>query len=188
MDLNPFDPATLVRGTIATFVLFAVVAFFTRATLRRILGVLAGSLPLIPMVMFYDMIASRLGFWQYLGMPVGSPGPFLWYIDAALFYGAALGLVGWRVIRRYGRNGLIGFLVAFALFGATRDYIMSSTMGGIQFGPGLPPFLADLFAYASPAAVVQLVMYRVSGPPRSDALRQGGGLLPLFLKGESHRP
>jgi hypothetical protein len=175
MNLNPFDPEVLLRGTIATAVLFAVIAFFTRAGLRRTLGALAGSLPLIPMVMVYDSIASRLGLWQYIGMPVGSPGPFLWYIDAALFYGAALGLIGWRVIRRYGRPGLFGFLAAFALFGATRDYIMSATSGGIRFGPGPLPFLADLFAYASPAAVVQWVMYWISGPPRSDPLARTRG-------------
>ena len=173
MNLGPFDPATLVRGTIATALLVGVIAFSTRARLRRVLGALAGSLPLIPMVMFYDSIASRLGLWQYIGMPVGSPGPFLWYMDAALFYGAGLGLVGWRVIRRYGRPGLIGFLIVFALFGAARDYIMSATAGGIRFGSGPLPFLADLFAYASPQAVVQLVMYWIAGPARSDPLRQG---------------
>ena len=170
MNLDPFDPATLVRGTIATAILFAVIAFFTRAKAKRILGVLVGSLPLIPMVMFYDTIAARFGLWYYSSIPGGAPGPFAWYISAALFYGAGLGLVGWRVIRRFGKPGLIGFLIAFAAFGVTRDYIISNTMGGIQFGPGPLPVIADLFSYASPAAVVQLVMYWVAGPPRSDSL------------------
>ncbi len=170
MNLDPFDPATLVRGTIATAILFVVIAFFTRAKPRRIFGVLAGSLPLIPMVMFYDIIAARFGLWYYPSAPGGAPGPFAWYISAALFYGAALGLIGWRVIRRFGRRGLVGFLIVFALFGATRDYIFSHTMGGIEFGSGPIPFIADLFAYASPAAVVQLVMYWIAGPADSDLL------------------
>jgi len=170
MNIDPFDPVTLVRGTIATAILFVLIAFFTRAQLRRILGVLAGSLPLIPMVMFYDTIAARFGLWYYSSVPGGAPGPFAWYLSAALFYGAALGLIGWRVIRRFGRPGLVGFLVVFALFGATRDYIFSHTMGGIEFGPGPLPFLADLFAYGSPAAVVQLVMYWIAGPASSDPL------------------
>jgi uncharacterized membrane protein len=170
MNLDPFDPANLVRGVIATVVLASVIAYFTRATLRRIAGALVGSLPLIPMVMLYDIVAARLGLWRYPSMPGEAPGPFGWYIAAALLYGAALGLVGWRVIRRYGRRGLIGFLLALAAFGVTRDYIFSRTMGGIVFGPGLLPVLADLFAYASPAAVVQLVMYWISGPAGSDPL------------------
>ena len=170
MNPDPMDPATLVRGVIATAVLFSVIAFFTRATLRRIIGALVGSLPLIPMVMFYDTVAARLGLWRYPSVPGGAPGPFAFYITAALFYGAALGLIGWRVIRRYGRGGVIGFLIAFALFGATRDYIISKTLGGIEFGPGPLPYLADLFSYGSPAAVVQLVMYWISGPAGSDPL------------------
>jgi len=40
-----------------------------------------------------------------------------------LFYGAALGLVGWRVIRRRDTRGLVIFLVVLALFGVTRDYL-----------------------------------------------------------------
>jgi hypothetical protein len=175
MNLDPFDPATLVRGTIATAILFTVIAFFTRAKPKRILGALAGSLPLIPMVMFYDTIAARFGLWYYSSAPNGAPGPFAWYLSAALFYGAGLGLVGWRVIRRFGRRGLVGFLIVFALFGATRDYIFSHTMGGIEFGPGPVPFLADLFAYGSPAAVVQLVMYLIAGPAGSDTLARTPG-------------
>ena len=170
MNIDPFDPATLVRGTIATAILFGLIAFITRANARRLLGALAGSLPLIPMVMFYDIIAARLRLWYYPSSPGGAPGPFAWYISAALFYGAGLGLVGWRVIRRFDRRGLVGFLIGFALFGATRDYIFSHTMGGIEFGPGPLPFLADLFSYGSPAAVVQLVMYWIAGPANSDPL------------------
>lgn len=170
MNIDPFDPANLFRGMIATTLLAAAIAFFTRATLRRITGALVGSLPVIPMVMFYDTVAARLGLWWYPSMPGGAPGPFAWYVAAALLYGAALGLVGWRVIRRYGRRGLIGFLIALAVFGATRDYIFSNTMGGIEFGSGPLPYLADLFSYGSPAAVVQLVMYWISGPAGSDPL------------------
>jgi hypothetical protein len=170
MNIDPFEPVTLVRGMIATAILFAVIAFFTRANSRRILGALAGSLLLIPMVMFYDTIAARLGLWYYPSAPNGAPGPFAWYLSAALFYGAGLGLIGWRVIRRFGRRGLIGFLMVFGLFGATRDYIFSHTIGGIEFGPGPLPFLADLFSYGSPAAVVQLVMYWIAGPAASDPL------------------
>jgi hypothetical protein len=122
------------------------------------------------MVMVYDIIADRFGWWSYTSAPGGAPGPFTWYVSAALFYGAGLGLIGWRVIRRFGKRGLIGFLIAFAVFGVTRDYIFSKTMGGIEFGSGPLPVIADLFAYASPAALVQLVMYWITGPPRSDPL------------------
>lgn len=170
MNINPLDPASLVLGVIATAILTAFIMFFTRATLRRIVGALVGAIPLIPMVMFYDSIAARLGWWNYPSVKEGSTAPFGWYLAAALFYGAGLGLVGWRVIRRFGRRGLIGFLIGFAIFGVTRDYFYSITTNVIRFGPGITPFLADLFAYASPAAVVQLVMYWIAGALGSDPL------------------
>ena len=172
MNVDPLDPATLVRGVIATAVLFAVIAYFTRATPRRIVGALVGSIPLVPMVMFYDSIAARLGWWHYPSVTAGSTAPLAWYLAAALFYGAGLGLIGWRIIRRYGWRGLIGFLIAFAIFGVTRDYFYGSATEVIKFGPGPIPLIADLFAYASPAAIVQLVMYWISGPPGSDPLAQ----------------
>jgi hypothetical protein len=35
------------------------------ATMRRTIGALIGSIPLIPMVIFYATIAARLGLWYY---------------------------------------------------------------------------------------------------------------------------
>jgi hypothetical protein len=69
-----------------------------------------------------------------------------------------------------GGRGLTIFLLAFGLFGVTSDYFYSITMGLIVFGEGLLPLIADLFTYASAAALVQLLMYWIAGPPRSDAL------------------
>jgi uncharacterized membrane protein YkvA (DUF1232 family) len=173
--MNPLDPKLLVFSVAATFVLFAVSAFFTRATLRRMVGVLIGAIPIIPMVMFFDGIAAQRGWWYYPAVTTGD-APLAWYVSAALFYGAALGLVGWRVIRRYGWRGLIGFILAFALFGLMRDYLYSVTTRLIVFGPGMIPLTADFLSYASGAVVVQILMYWIAGPPRSDLLaRQAGG-------------
>jgi hypothetical protein len=87
-----------------------------------------------------------------------------------LFYGAALGLVGWRVIRRFGKWGLIIFLAAFALFGVSRDFAYSITTDFIKFGHGIMPYIADFFSYASGAALVQLLMLWITGKPGSDQL------------------
>jgi hypothetical protein len=167
--MDPLDPTTLTLGLVATTILFLLIAFFTRATPRRLAAVLVGSLPIIPLVMLYDTIAARLGWWQYPAVE-GGPAPFAWYLAAAVFYGATLGLVGWRVIRRYGRSGLFGFLITFAVFGVARDYAYSRTTHLIVFGRGLVPLIADLVAYTSAALLVQLVMYWVAGPPAADRL------------------
>jgi hypothetical protein len=149
--------------------MFAVVVFFTRATFRRAVGALIAGLPLIPLIIFYDAIAARRGWWYY---PSVNTGFVLvsWYLAAALWYGSGLGLVGWRVIRCFGSAGLAGFLVGFAILGTARDYLYSATTRLIVFGPGPVPWIADLFAYVSVAVVVQLLMYWVSGAPKADPL------------------
>jgi hypothetical protein len=177
MNVNPLDPTTLAFGVVATASLFAIITFCTRATFRRIAGAVIAAIPIIPLVMLYDAIATRLGWWRYPSVTTGS-APLAWYIAAALFYGAALGLVGWRVIRRFGKRGAIGFLIALALFGVSRDYFYSVTTDLIEFGGGWVPFIADLFAYTSAAAIVQIVMYWIVGPPSFDPLARVAGAPP----------
>ena len=150
--------------------MFAGAAFFTRAGWRRIIGALIAAAPLVLLVMFYDAIAAQMGWWRYPAVGAGA-APLSWYVASALGYGAALGLVGWRVIRRWGRRGLLGFLAAFAVFGVGRDLAYSHAYHLIVFGPGPLPLLADLLAYASAAALVQLLMRWIAGPARGDPLR-----------------
>jgi hypothetical protein len=167
--MNPLDPNILLASVVATAVLFAAIAFFARAGIRRIVGVLVAAIPIIPLIMLYDGIAGRLGWWRYPSVTSGS-APLAWYIAAALFYGAGLGLIGWRVIRRFGWPGLTVFLAGFALFGVARDYFYSMTAQLIVFGSGLLPYFGDGFSYASAAVLVQILMYWIAGPPASDRL------------------
>ena len=167
--MNLLAPTLLIASVAITAILFAFVAFFSRAGLRRIVGVLLAAIPVIPMVMFYDKIAAQFFWWHYPSVSAAS-APLAWYVAAALGYGAAFGLIGWRVIRCWEMRGLLAFLLLFALFGVARDYAYSVTTQFIVFGPGLMPLLADLFAYGSAAAVVQLLMRWIVGPARSDAL------------------
>jgi hypothetical protein len=167
MDL--LHPAVLALTVVAATIMFGVAAYFTRATPRRIVGALLAAIPLVPLIMLYDAFARRLGWWHYPAVTTGN-APLAWYVAAALSYGAALGLVGWRVIRRFGRRGLAVYLVLFALFGLTRDYLHSITSGLIVFGEGPVPLIADYLAYASAAALVQLLMYWIVGLPQSDRL------------------
>ena len=167
--MNLLSPTLLIASVAITAILFAIVAFFSRAGLRRIVGVLLAAIPVIPMVMFYDKIAAEFGWWHYPSVTAAN-APLAWYVAAALGYGAAFGLVGWRVIRRWEMRGLLAFLLVFALFGVARDYGYSLTTRFIVFGPGPIPLLADLFAYGSAAAVVQLLMRWIVGPAKSDVL------------------
>jgi len=167
--MNPLDPPILLLSLLITTLLFAVIAFFTRATRRRIAGALIAAIPIVPLVMFYDAIAARLGWWRYPSVITGA-APLAWYLAAALGYGAAFGLIGWRVIRRFGWRGLVVFLIALAAFGVARDVTYARTTNLIEFGPGPLPLLADFFAYASAAALVQILIYALAGAPSADPL------------------
>jgi hypothetical protein len=167
--LNPLDPSLLILSIIITAILFVVIAYFTRAGVRRVAGVLIAAIPVIPMVMLYDKIAAQHGWWHYPSVTTAS-APLAWYVAAVLGYGAAFGLIGWRIIRRWGRRGLVAFILLFALFGIARNYGYSLTTQFIAFGPGPIPWLAELFAYGSAAAVVQILMRWMVGSAQSDAL------------------
>jgi hypothetical protein len=167
--MNLLSPTLLLASVAITAIIFAVVVVLSRAGLRRSVGALVAALPIIPMVLSYDRIASHFGWWHYPSVTAGN-APLAWYVAAALGYGAACGLVGWRVIRRWDLRGLLVFLVLFAIFGVARDYGYSVTTHFILFGPGPIPLLADLFSYGSAAALVQLLMRWIVGPARSDAL------------------
>ncbi len=86
ITMNPLDPTILALAIVVTAVIFAAAAWWTRATPRRIVGALVGTIPLILLVSFYDNVA-------------------------------AMGLIGWRIIRRFRTPGLFSFLVLLGLLG-----------------------------------------------------------------------
>jgi hypothetical protein len=163
------SPSVLIGGVVAAAVMFAIVAFFSRATWRRIGGVLLAAVPVIPLIMLFDAIAARFGWWQYPSLTTPS-APIAWYIAAALWYGAGFGLIGWRIRRRFGTRGLAVFIVAVGFFGVFRDSFFSSTTGLIQFASGSFPSILDFLAYISATVLVQFLMDRLAGPPASDRL------------------
>jgi hypothetical protein len=101
---------------------------------------------------------------------VGANAPWAWYFAAALGYGAALGLVGWRILRRWGRQGLLAYVVGFGLFGLARDSLYAAATGFIEFGGGFLPRFIDFLAYALAALFVQALMGWVVGPASADPL------------------
>ncbi len=167
--MNLLDSNLLFASIAITAILFVLVAYFTRASLKRSLGALLSAIPVIPLVLTFDSIAAHLGWWHYPAFPT-SHAPLAWYIAAAIGYGAALGLIGWRVIRRWSTPGLVLFIILFASFGVVRDYGYSVTTQIIIFGQGVLPWLADLFAYASAALLVQALMRWIIGPAQADRL------------------
>jgi len=158
-------------------ILLLVVAYFTRPTPRRLVAAVAGGLAFGTLNIVWDVGAYYAGWWYYPWTDAPyAPLPF--YLIQALSYGAAVtALVGWRIIRRFGTRGLVGFLVLFPIYGAIHDYggtaaVASSGMLSttIVFAPGLAALLADALCYETMALAALIVMRLIAGPANADRL------------------
>jgi hypothetical protein len=167
--IDLLSPVALSATVLATVIIFAATAFFTRATLRRTVGALVAAAPLVLLVMGIDSLAERAGWWRYPSLP-GGQAPLAWYVAGALVYGGGVGLIGWRVLRRYGPRSLVTFAVIVGFVGVSRDYAYSVTTHLIEFGRGPLPLVADFCSYAVASVIVQAILWWGAGPPRSDPL------------------
>lgn len=145
------------------------VAYFTRATPRRIAGALAGGVVAALYNVAVDVAADYLGLWHYPTVAT-SYGPPVFYVVGALGYGGVVGLIGWRLIRRFGARGAVGVVAFFVVYGPVRDYVAASLTGLLVLSGGPVPFMADMFAWGSGIWLVLLVMRLAAGPAHGDRL------------------
>jgi hypothetical protein len=160
-----------VFALIATPLLFALIAYLTRATARRVVGALVGGLGFGVANALWDLIAYYTGWWHY---PFASSpyAPWSLYLAAGLFYGGGTALIGWRVQRRFGLHGLLVFLALFTLYGSLRDFggAAATHNAYLIFGAGVVPVVADAASWFLDAALAQALMRLVAGPAASDGL------------------
>jgi hypothetical protein len=132
---------------------------------------LIGGVTVTALMAGVDALARERGWWDYssLDTPYGLP---LMYAAAALWYGAGVALIGWRLIRRFGWRGFAGLVGVAAVLGPARDYVWAALTGVIVFAPGIAPALLDAACWGFGIALVQGVMRLVAGPAGSDRLRQ----------------
>jgi len=152
-------------------VLLAVTAYFTRATPRRLLGAVVAGAAIALVGVGFDVVGDMRGWWHYTSVSTRY-GPPLMYVALALWYGAAVALIGWRVTRRFGWRGQVTFIAFMGVYGPLRDYVGTAvTDGSIQvMGPGIMPLVADVTLWAGLVAAAQGIMWIVAGPASADAL------------------
>ncbi len=94
------------------------------------------------------------------------------YVAVGLWYGVGVTLIGWRVIRRFGRRGFIAFIAFMAVYGPLRDYAgVALSRGTVQvISSGIMPFVGDTVLWASLNAVAQGTMWLVAGSSDADRL------------------
>ena len=145
------------------------VAYFTRATVRRVVGALAGGAIVGVMALRVIALCEALGWWR---IPFASTPNFLpmVYIGFAISC-TPIYLVTWRVARRFGFRGLTVSIGIAAVVGPPRDYWIAVTFPQwMVFAPGVAPIIADAATYAAIVVVGHAVMRLVAGPAREDRL------------------
>ena len=161
-------------------VALAAVIYFTRATLRRVAGALAGGAAVGFWALGAIALGEAQGWWR---VPFASTPYFLplLYLGFAISC-APIYLVTWRVARRFGWRGLAVFLGAVAVVGPPRDYLYAATFPEwMVFAPGVAPILADSATYVGIVVVGHAVMRLVAGPADEDRLAGRPGAVPTIL-------
>jgi hypothetical protein len=157
-------------------VVLAVVAYLTRAPCKRLIGALSGGVAVAVVGVGVEHLAYVRQWWRYpfVDAPYGPP---LIYPVAILLF-AAIALVGWRVTRRFGWAGQVGFLGAVTILGTVRDYRVAALFPELfVFAPGIQVVLVDAACWAGLLMLAQIVMRLICGPvgPNSSKAKVPGG-------------
>jgi hypothetical protein len=167
-----FTPTFQVVYTASMLLLFCVVAFFTRATPRRVAGALSGVVVFTAISAPIDTVGLRTGLWSYPSCIDPPHPPLLAYVGQALEFVGCIALIGWRVQRRFGARGVAWLAAVVCTLGAVRDFSVAAALPQVMhMGPLPGSLIADLLAWGVVVSVSLCVMRIVSGPARSDPLR-----------------
>jgi hypothetical protein len=150
-------------------VAMAATVYFTRASVRRVMGALAGGAAAGCFGMGAVVLGNALGVWR---VPLSvTPGMLvLFYVGLAISL-SPIYLVTWRVARRYGWRGMAVCLIVVGVIGPPRDYLYAAVFPEwMVFAKGIAPVLADAATYLGLVVVGHVVMWGVSGPAREDHL------------------
>lgn len=157
--------------TVGYSIAFIAAVYFTRATTRRVLASLIAAAVAGAAFVGASLLGRTVGWWHF-------PLPSSAVVLALFFLGAAISLapmylITWRVARRFGRPGLTLCLIAVALIGPPRDYLVAAMYPNwMTFAPGLAPILADCAIYVGLVALGHFIMRLVAGPAQGDPLAQ----------------
>lgn len=159
------DAGLMLAAAAVSIVLLALAVSFTGAGPRRTLAALVGGALAALLNVGWDLAASHTGWWRYVDG--AQTAGWAAYLPVALAFGAAAGLVGWRMTRAWGIPGLLLFLASFTSLGILRDTIYGARGLVFLFGEGIAPRIADAAGWLSLALVTQLAIRLLAGPARA---------------------
>jgi serine/threonine protein kinase len=157
----------------ADIALFGAAVYFSRPTIRRLLGAFAGAA--VFLLLFHQLVwaAHLIGWWDYAltDMP---PMPVFLPALGLPCWGTMLALISWRVTRRFGGRGQLAFIGIMSIEGVLRDRIGAAATGLMVFASGMIPLIGHAIIWALSVVAMQVVMRLVAGAARSDRLTRSG--------------
>ena len=154
-------------ASLFSVLLFLGCVWLTRAGYWRTAAALMGGLVASAMRFGLDMAAFHFDWWSFGDTAYA---PVVTYAPILFWFGAGLGLVGWRMIRNWGAAGELGFYAAFDGLGFGRDMLLTTGSGALSFGDGPWPMAIAAASWLIMAILVQLAMQMLVGPIDADAL------------------
>jgi hypothetical protein len=157
----------IIGASVFSGLLFLLCAWLTRAGYWRTAAALLGGLVAGALRFGLDMVAYRFDWWSF-----GDVGyaPVITYAPTVFWFGAGLGLIGWRMIRNWGAAGEIAFFLGFILLGVARDVVLAIGVGPLTITQNGLPLLIAAAGWLIMAVVVQVIMQFLVGAVDADRL------------------
>ncbi len=155
-------------ATAASILLFSLSGWLTRAGYWRIAASLLSGVVAAGFAFGLDLLAFEFGWWSYGAMEMHAPVAA--YAGTALWFGAGMGLIGWRMMRNWNGLGEAMFFGLFPLFGLARDFALAASGTGFSFAPGWIPVAVSAGGWLVIAFIVQLGMQLLVGAIDADPL------------------
>lgn len=154
-------------ASVFSVLLLGVCAWLTRASYWRAAAALLGGLCAGALRFGLDMLAYNFDWWTFGDTAYA---PIITYAPVVFWFGAGLGLIGWRMIRNWGAAGEIAFFVGFILLGVARDVVLAIGAGPLTITQGGLPLIIAGAGWLVMAVLVQVTMQLLVGPVDADRL------------------
>ena len=154
---------------IAYTIILITLTIWWRPGWRRFGALMVGTFAAALVGPLIEGVAHRAGFWRYTLDTDTLIGPLLFYPLGMLGF-FVMGLIAWRIGRRWGMRGQVVFVALITVTGPVRDYFEADRwFNVIRFGSGILPIVWDLFAWFALLSIVIVVSEKIASPSRCQA-------------------
>jgi hypothetical protein len=162
VDVRP----ELVSLTLLAVALLVATAYISRARGLRVASAIVGG---VIFSFFVTVIPIAMRWRRFIVLQ--HPSQSLAFLFAiAVLYGAIIALVGWRLARRFGWQGMTAFVIVVSVGGPLRERLYLSLAQLEVLAPGVVPWIANTLSWACALLLSHGIMRLIAGPAADDRL------------------